>query len=106
MLVVRVKEAMMSCSLIAPACPHQNVTYVKRRLKNTDISHARDGHFLFIFLDSATSKLVLRRGGPRIWPIDWGVCLQEVWCQRSMAWAKLNGSSTIEDVIITIVKEN
>jgi len=28
-------------------------------------------------LDSAslavTSKLVLRRGGPRIWPVDWGV---------------------------------
>ena len=83
---------------MGPAYSHQNITYMQRDgLEIRGINHARDGYFLFIFLDF-TSKLVLRRGGPRIQLIDWGVCLQEVWCQRSMAWAKLNGGSMIEDV--------
>jgi len=76
--------------------PSKHHLYVKRRLRNTG-THGYQPRTWWI-LSFFTSKLVLRRGGPRIWLIDWGVCLQEVWCQRNMAWAKLNGGSMIEDV--------
>jgi len=88
-----------------PSLPHQNVTYIrdgKYGYTTVSTTHVMDTFFYLFGFRNKQAGTKTRR----IWPIDWGVCLQEVWCQRSMAWAKLNGSSMIKDVIITIVKEN